>query len=132
MALQITGKVKEILTERSGEGRSGHWSVQQFAVDISTMNNGNIYEKEVVFDVWNNQLEIPQPGTVVTVSFNVESRRHNGYINTALRPYKIEKKDAVQTAQVQAQQPVSQVAPQGPAVQQAQPQTQTGGDDLPF
>lgn len=132
--LQITGKVKEILAERSGEGRNGHWSVQQFAVDISTMNNGQVYEKEVIFDVWNNQLEIPQPGTVVTVSFNAESRRSNGYINTSLRPFKIEKKVAANQAVQQIASGQVANAPVAPAqpVQAPQAPTPTSCDELPF
>lgn len=135
MALQITGKVKEILSEKSGDGRNGHWSVQQFMVDISTINNGQVYEKEVAFDVWNNQLEIPKPGTLVTVSFNAESRRNNGYVNTSLRPYKIEKKEnANQAVQQIANSQVSN-APQAPAQPQVptqQPVEAPVGDDLPF
>lgn len=130
--LKLTGKVKDVLAIREGDGRNGHWSQQQFTLDISTINNGTMYQKEVVFDVWNGKVAIPQKNSNVVVNFDISSRRsQNGNYFTSCNVIKIEPVANVQTAEIQAQQPVSQVAPQGPAVQQEQ-SAPTGDDDLPF
>ena len=125
MALEIEGKLKEILPERSGEGRNGHWSVIDFVVEIPGQ-----YPRDVAFSVWNNKIDLSslQIGENLKVSFDASSRKSTttgGYF-TSLTAWKIEKVGVATAAAAPAAAPMA-AAPAGPVEQ-----PQAGGDDLPF
>ncbi len=90
MALELTGKVSQVLPLETGEGKTGQpWKKQFFILDFM---DGN-YPKKVSISVWGDKtdsLRNMQPGTEVKVSFNVESREYNGKWYTDVRAWKIE------------------------------------------
>ncbi len=123
MALEIEGKLKEMLPERSGEGRNGHWSVIDFVIEVPGQ-----YPRDVAFSVWNNRIDLStlQMGENLKVSFDAQSRKSTstgGYF-TSLTAWKIEKVGAQPVA---AAPVAAAAAPSGPVEQ-----PQAGGDDLPF
>lgn len=132
MALELEGKMKAILPLREGEGRNGHWTSQEFVIDIPGQ-----YERMACFTVFNGRCDINAfaIGEYVKVSFDVSAREYQGRYYTSLTAWKIEKPSeagapaaggyptAAPTAAPAA------AAPAGPAEQQP-----AGGssDDLPF
>lgn len=126
MALEIEGKLKEMLPERSGEGRNGHWSVQDFVIEVPGQ-----YPRDVAFSVWNNRIDLSTLviGESLKVSFDAQSRKgQTGGYFTSLTAWKIEKVGVGAPAGAPvATAPVAGAAPSGPVEQ-----TQAGGDDLPF
>ena len=89
MALEITGKVAQILPLETGEGKNGQWKKQFFILDFM---DGN-YPKKVSISVWGDKtdaLRSVQPGTNLKVSFGVESREYNGRWYTDIKAWRIE------------------------------------------
>ena len=90
MALEITGKLSQILPLETGEGKNGPWKKQFFILEFM---DGN-YPKKVSVSVWGDKtdsLRNLQPGANVKVSFNVESREYNGRWYTEARAWKVDK-----------------------------------------
>ena len=89
MALEITGKISQILPMETGEGKNGQWKKQFFILDYM---DGN-YPKKVSISVWGDKtdaLKNMKPGSDVKVSFNVESREYNGRWYTDVKAWRIE------------------------------------------
>jgi len=89
MALEITGKVIQILPLETGEGKNGQWKKQFFILEYM---DGN-YPKKLSVSVWGDKTESIrnlQPGANIKVSFNVDSREYNGRWYTDVRAWKIE------------------------------------------
>ncbi len=89
MALEITGKLSQILPLETGEGKNGPWKKQFFVVEFM---DGN-YPKKVSMSLWGDKTDLLrnfQPGKDVKVSFNVESREYNGKWYTDVRAWRIE------------------------------------------
>ncbi|MBK7971490.1 MAG: DUF3127 domain-containing protein [Bacteroidetes bacterium] len=89
MALEITGKVIQILPLETGEGKNGQWKKQFFIMEYM---DGN-YPKKLSVSVWGDKTESIrnlQPGANIKVSFNVDSREYNGRWYTDVRAWKIE------------------------------------------
>jgi hypothetical protein len=89
MALEITGKVNQILPLETGEGKNGPWKKQFFIVEFM---DGN-YPKKVCVSLWGDKTDVlrnMQPGKDVKVSFNVESREYNGRWYTDVRAWKVD------------------------------------------
>jgi len=89
MALEITGKVSQILPLETGESKNGPWKKQFFIIEFM---DGN-YPKKLSVSAWGDKtdaLRNIQPGTEVKVSFNVESREYNGRWYTDVKVWKLE------------------------------------------
>lgn len=89
MALEITGKVSQILPLESGEGKNGTWKKQYFVIEYM---DGQ-YPKKVCIQLWGDKTDILkslQPGTDVKVAFNVESREYNGRWYTDVKAWRVE------------------------------------------
>lgn len=90
MALEIDGKVVQILPEQSGTTSAGKaWRKQAFVIETEEQ-----YPKKVVFNAWSDNVEsIKQlgSGTKVKISFRVESREFNERWYTDLTAWKITK-----------------------------------------
>lgn len=146
MALEIAGKLAQILDPVTGEGRNGAWSKQEFVVETF-----DTYPKSVHCSVWGekiNQLSRFQPGESIRVSINLESREYNGRWYTEVRAWKIDPfqqapapgapANFAQPGSYNPQQNAAPAQPSGqPNFQPAPSQGQNffeGGDDddLPF
>jgi hypothetical protein len=96
MALEITGKVIQLLPEQTGTGKNGTWVRRDFVIETTDQ-----YPKKVCFSGWGDKANIVnnlQTGQMVKVSFNPESREYNGKWYTDLRAWKIEANNADQQA----------------------------------
>lgn len=91
MAIELTGKVVQLLPEQTGQGKNGVWKRQDFIIETADQ-----YPKKICFSGWGDKADIVsglQPGQSVKVSFNPESREFNGKWYTDLRAWKIETGD---------------------------------------
>jgi hypothetical protein len=88
MALELTGKLIQVMAEQSGTGKAGPWTKQEFIIE--TLDQ---YPRKVCFNFWNEKagvLKTLQEGDLVKVSFNAESRDYNGRWYTDLKAWKLE------------------------------------------
>jgi hypothetical protein len=88
MALELSGKVIQMLSEQTGTGKNGQWSKQDFVIETEEQ-----YPRKVCFSAWGEKVSMIKAlktGAHVKVSFNVESREFNGKWYTDLRLWKIE------------------------------------------
>lgn len=89
MALEITGKVSQILPLQSGEGKNGIWKKQYFVVEYM---DGQ-YPKKVCVMLWGDKTDMVKnmaPGMEVKVAFNVESREYNDRWYTDVKAWRVE------------------------------------------
>jgi hypothetical protein len=96
MALEISGKIIQILPEQSGTGKNGPWTKQDFVIETQEQ-----YPRKVCFSAWGDkasQVKALAMGTLVNVSFNAESREFNGKWYTDLRMWKMDVQSAGQAA----------------------------------
>lgn len=110
MALEIEGKFLKALPLKSGQGKNGTWTQQDFV--IVTLDK---YPSPIVFSNFNNKVDISKikPNTTIKVGFNITGREFEGKYYNTLSPWKIDIKD-------EEQQAIQELA--------STPQT----DDLPF
>jgi hypothetical protein len=124
MALDITGKIIQIMPAESGISKAGNnWTKQDFVIETQEM-----YPKKVAISTMNDKANLSRfsVGNLVTVHVNLESREYNGRWYTSVSAWKIEGNASQQQAPPAAQQ-------NRPAAQTAQPSpTDTATDDLPF
>ena len=88
MALEISGKVIQVLPEQSGSGKNGAWVKQDFIVETQEQ-----FPKKVCFAAWGDKAAVAKKmttGTTIKVSFNVESREFNGKWYTDLKVWKLD------------------------------------------
>src|SRR5687768_5680534 len=91
MAMEITGRVVQVLQPVTGQSKSGsgEWRKQEFVIETQSQ-----YPKKVMFSLWGDkteQINGLNPGEDVKVSFDPESREYNGRWYTDLRAWKIER-----------------------------------------
>lgn len=88
--MEITGHVSEICEKREGEGKNGHWSMQDFVIQQKSISNNKEYITDIAFTVFNEKVMIPDVGTAVKVHFGTSSRKHEGKWYTSNTAYKVE------------------------------------------
>jgi len=89
--MEITGKIIELLTEKSGQSANGQWRKQEYVLQTEAE-----YPKKVCFMVWGDkidQLNIKQ-GENLTVSIDLESREYNGRWYTDVKAWKVSRDGA--------------------------------------
>ena len=90
MALELTGKLVQKLPVQSGQSAKGAWSKQEFVLETQ-----ETYPRKVCASVWGadkvNELASFSEGTLIKVSFNVESRQFNERWYTDIRAWRIER-----------------------------------------
>lgn len=88
MALEINGKLIQVLPEQTGQGQNGPWLKQNFILETQEQ-----FPKKVCIICWNDKVEILKklkPGAELKVAFNIESREYNGKWYTDVKAWKIE------------------------------------------
>jgi hypothetical protein len=88
MALEVSGRLIQILPEQTGQGQNGPWLKQNFVIETQEQ-----YPKKVCFVCWNDKAEILKQlksGDEVKVAFTVESREFNGKWYTDVKAFRIE------------------------------------------
>ena len=117
--MEITGKIIELLAEKSGQSANGQWRKQEYVLQTEAE-----YPKKVCFMVWGDKIDqfnIKQEENL-TVSIDLESREYNGRWYTDVKAWKVSRDGADQGVS-------SSFSNQGgyePA------STSLDGDDIPF
>ena len=90
MALQVKGKIQQILKMESGISRAGNeWKKQEFVIETEEQ-----FPRKVCFTLFNDKTSLLSgfnTGNEVEVSFNLESREFNGKWFTSVNAWKIER-----------------------------------------
>jgi len=88
LIVEITGKIIEILPEKSGQSVNGEWRKQEFILETETS-----YPKKICFVVWGDKIEQfnLKKGESVEVSVDLESREYNGRWYTDVKAWKVSK-----------------------------------------
>jgi len=117
MAMELKGKVIQILPTQTGMGKKGQWKKLEFIVETQAQ-----YPKKVCLSAWGDKIDQFNlvAGEMVSVSVDLESREYNGRWYTEARAWKIEKSGSA--------------APSAPPVGDEPFETAASGttDDLPF
>lgn len=130
MALEISGKVIQILPLQSGQGKVNEWRKQDFILETQTQ-----FAKKVCISLWGDRIDQARiiEGDFVTASFDVESREYNGRWYTDLRAWKVVKGEATaMAAPSNDSEGMPAAAPSAPAPAQQDWSTNEVADDLPF
>jgi hypothetical protein len=90
MDLQIKGTVKQILEEKSGEGRNGPWRKRDFILETEGK-----YPKKVCITQWGDKIDEDnvKEGETLAVSIDIQSREYKGNWYTDVKAWKIERDD---------------------------------------
>lgn len=138
--MDITGKIIEVLPEKSGVSAStgNPWKVQSYVIETHDQ-----YPRRMCFDVFGDDkikaFNI-QAGQELTVSFDIDARQYQGRWFNSIRAWKVAPAQqeaapvgAVPPFDPTQSAPISQ-APASPQSAPASTQTTTGdnADDLPF
>jgi Domain of unknown function (DUF3127) len=117
MAMDLKGKVIQILPVQSGMGKKGQWKKLEFIVETQAQ-----YPKKICLSLWGDKIDQYNltAGEDVQVSVDLESREYNGRWYTEARAWKIEKSGSA----------LSQRPPVGEEPYEAS--TAPATDDLPF
>lgn len=131
--MEITGRIIEVLPERSGMSARGEWKSQSFVIETHDQ-----YPRKMVFDVFGaerlQRFNI-KGNDEVTVSYDIEARQYQDRWFNNIRAYDVRKLDAA------AGEAAGQAAAAAPQTTQAAPapfppaQPDAAGestDDLPF
>ncbi len=131
--MEITGRIIEVLPERSGMSARGEWKSQSFVIETHDQ-----YPRKMVFDVFGaerlQRFNI-KGNDEVTVFFDIEARQYQDRWFNNIRAYDVRKLDAA------AGEAAGQAAAADPQTTQAAPapfppaQPDAAGestDDLPF
>jgi hypothetical protein len=94
MDLQIKGTVKQILEEKSGEGRNGPWRKRDFILETPGK-----YPRKVCITQWGDKIDQAdvQEGESLNVSIDIQSREYKGNWYTDVKAWKVERPDAGQS-----------------------------------
>jgi len=91
MDLKITGIVKQVLEEVSGEGKNGTWRKQEFILETEGK-----YPKQICMVQWGDNIDTfaVKQDERLTASIDVASREYNGRWYTDVKAWKIEREGA--------------------------------------
>lgn len=120
--MELTAKLIQVLPPVTGNGKNGEWKRQNIILETDGM-----YPKKVCITIWGDKIsdDLLKENTMLTISFDIESREFNNNWYTDLRAWKIEPADATNNMP-----PVADVKGATPP-----PPVDFGGesdDDLPF
>jgi hypothetical protein len=115
--MEITGKLIQKLPVQSGVSNSGNnWSKAEFVIETVEQ-----YPKKVCANLWGDRakaLDQFQLGSLITVSFDLESREYNGRWYTDVKAWRVDA--ATPAAVAGAPAPAPGYAPQQPGYGQPQ------------
>ena len=88
MDLKITGTVKQLLEEQSGESKNGPWRKQEFILETADK-----FPKSVCIVVWGDNIDQfgIQVDEQITASIDIASREYNGRWYTDVKAWKVER-----------------------------------------
>jgi hypothetical protein len=85
--MQLTAKLVQLLPLQTGTGKNGQWKKQDIIVETEAT-----YPKKICVSVWGDKIDASglQPGNLLKIDFDVESREFNGRWYTDVKAWKIE------------------------------------------
>ena len=119
--MEIKGKLVKVLEPQTGQGRNGEWKRQEFIIELE-----GSFSRKVCISGWGAKVDVEvlrgKEGSMLNVSFDVESREFNGKWYTNLTAVKVE----IETENIQEKTM--------PSVEVYQPNMDSmpENDDLPF
>lgn len=96
MALELVGKLQQLLPLQSGTNARGGWTKQDFVIETEEQ-----YPRKVCISAWGDKardLDGIAIGESIRVSVNVESREYNGKWYTDVRSWRIQRENDGQQA----------------------------------
>ncbi|GHU67581.1 hypothetical protein FACS189413_02610 [Bacteroidia bacterium] len=124
--MQFTAKLIQALPVETGMGKNGEWKKQSIVVETDGQ-----YPKKICVTVWGDKINPAQlqPGVMLTIDFDIESREFNGRWYTDVKAWKVETAGAPQNNfQPMPEPPVHYDLPSPPPLEAPMPSS----DDLPF
>src|SRR5271154_6030685 len=120
MAMELKGKIIQILPAQTGMGKKGQWKKQEFIIETQAQ-----YPKKVCLSVWGDKIDQFNLSVddVVNVSVDLESREYNGRWYTEARAWKVDKSGSAGS---------SAAPPPSAGDEHFQTSSGTTTDDLPF
>ena len=88
MALEVTGRLIQILPEQTGTGKNGVWKKQDIIIETSEQ-----FPKKISLSLWGDKVDQAknfQIGQSLKVVAAVESREFNGRWYTDVKPFRID------------------------------------------
>lgn len=115
--MQLSAKLIQILPLQTGTGKNGQWKKQDIIVETETT-----YPKKICVSVWGDKIDANhlQPGNLLKIDFDVESREYNGRWYTDIKAWKIEVAGSSATAGAEK------------VTGNTGPENTNNDDDLPF
>lgn len=85
--MQLTAKLISLLPLQTGTGKNGTWKKQDIIVETE-----GTYPKKVCISIWGDKIDESklQPGNMLRIDFDVESREYNGRWYTDVKAWKLE------------------------------------------
>lgn len=85
--MDITGTIRSVLPEQTGEGKNGIWKRQNIIIQTDGQ-----YPKSVCISLWGDKVDksLLQEGASVRVHFDLESREFKGNWYTDVKGWKVE------------------------------------------
>ena len=92
MTLEVSGKIIEILTVKSGQSANGEWRKQEYILETESQ-----YPKKICFMAWGDKIDDfnIQQGESLEVSVDLESREYNGRWYTDVKAWKVSRQGSV-------------------------------------
>jgi len=84
--MELTGKIIQVLPEKSGQSARGGWRKKEYVIEVP-----GDYPKKVCFIVWGDRIDQfkIQEGQELTVSIDLESREYNGRWYTDVKAWRV-------------------------------------------
>jgi hypothetical protein len=135
MALDVTGRIVQVLDLQTGTSARGDWKKQEFILETEEQ-----YPRKICISLWGDRINdiagIQLNKELITVSVALESREFNGRWYTDVRGWKIQRAGQVNAGQVSTgsgQSVPSQVLPlSGDLPDDFAKPEDSSFDDLPF
>lgn len=85
--MELKAKLIQLLPLQTGSGKNGTWKKQDVIVETE-----GTYPKKVCISIWGDKIDgsVLQIGSMLSISFDIESREYNGRWYTDVKAWKIE------------------------------------------
>ena len=126
MALDIRGRITQILPLQSGSSVRGEWKKQEFILETEEQ-----YPRKICMSLWGDrirELSGIDKNETVTVSVNIESREYQGRWYTEARAWRIQRGQASSAGNVVNAPPAAPIVSEDDYMASAD----SSFDDLPF
>ncbi len=85
--MQLTAKLVQLLPLQTGNGKNGQWKKQDIIVETE-----GTYPKKICISIWGDKINesVLKLGTMLNISFDIESREYNSRWYTDVKAWKVE------------------------------------------